>query len=216
MRLIIIGCGRMGAGLARTLGQRGHTVTVVDRDPAAFERLGPGFKGQTVAGVGFDRVALLQAGIERADGLAAVTVSDETNLVAARLARLMFRVPRVVARLYDPRKAEIYRRLGVQTISTTAWGIHRIAELLGYSELDSIVSLGSGAVDIVEVVVPHLLIDRTVNDVTIPGEVQVVAVSRGGSTFLPTLGTRLQQGDLVHLSVLGGSIERLKALLALT
>src|SRR5690349_3535005 len=146
MRLIIIGCGRMGAGLAQTLGQHGHKVTVVDADPAAFEQLGPAFTGQTVVGVGFDREVLLQAGIERADGLAAVTASDEANVVAARLARLMFRVPRVVARLYDPRKAEIYRRLDIQTISTTTWGIHRIAELLGYSQLDAIVSLGSGAV----------------------------------------------------------------------
>lgn len=216
MRLIIIGCGRMGAGLALTLHQRGHAVTIVDRDPAAFERLGPAFKGQTVAGVGFDRAVLLQAGIAQADGLAAVTASDEVNVVAARLARLMFRVPRVVARLYDPRKAEIYRRLGIQTISTTAWGIHRIAELLGYSELDAIASLGSGAVDIVEVAVPHLLVGRTVNDVTVPGEVQIVALSRGGTTFLPTLGTRFQDGDLIHLSVLATSIERLKTLLALT
>ena len=136
MRIIIIGCGRMGAGLAQTLCQRGHTVTVVDRNAAAFDQLGPSFEGQTVVGVGFDREVLLRAGIERADGLAAVTASDETNLVATRLARLMFRVPRAVARLYDPRKAGIYRRLGVQTITTTAWGIHRIAEQLGYSDFE--------------------------------------------------------------------------------
>jgi trk system potassium uptake protein TrkA len=212
MRIIIIGCGRMGAGLAQTLCQRGHKITVVDRDPAAFAQLGSSFKGQTALGVGFDREVLLQAGIARADGLAAVTASDETNLVAARLARLMFRVPRAVARLYDPRKAEIYQRLGVQTISTTAWGIHRVAELLGYSEFDSLTSLGSGAVDVVEVMVPQLLVGRAVSDMTIPGEVHVVAISRAGSTFLPTLGTRFQGGDLVHLSVVATSIERLRAL----
>jgi trk system potassium uptake protein TrkA len=215
MHLIIIGCGRMGAGLAQTLCQRGHHVTVVDQDPAAFEQLGPAFKDRTVVGVGFDREVLLQAGIERADGLAAVTASDEANVVVARLARLMFRVPRVVARLYDPRKADIYRRLDVQTISTTAWGIQRIAELLGYSQLDPIASLGSGAVDIVEVAVPQLLVGRTINDMMIPGEVQIVAISRAGSTFLPTLGTRFQDGDMIHLSVLATSIERLKTLLGL-
>jgi trk system potassium uptake protein TrkA len=213
MRLITIGCGRMGAGLAQALGERGHAVTVVDRDPAAFEALGPAFGGRTVVGVGFDRNTLLEAGIARADGLAAVTASDETNVVAARLARLMFRVPRVVARLYDPRKAEIYRRLGIQTISTTAWGIHRIAELLGYSELDSIVSLGSGEVDIVEILVPHLLVGRDVYEVAIPGEVQVVALSRAGSTFIPTPGTRFVEGDLLQLSVLATSIERVRMLL---
>jgi trk system potassium uptake protein TrkA len=214
MRLIIIGCGRMGAGLALTLSQRGHAVTVVDSDSAALGRLGPAFKGQKVVGVGFDREALEQAGIARADGLAAVTSSDATNIVAARLARLMFRVPRVVARLYDPRKAEIYRRLGIQTISTTVWGVQRIAELLGYSELDSIASLGSGAVDIVEAAVPHLLVGRSVHDVTVVGEVQVIAISRGGTTFLPTLGTRFQNGDIVHLGVLATSIERLRSILA--
>lgn len=213
MRVIIIGCGRMGAGLALTLGQRGHAVTVVDRDPAAFELLGPGCPAQTLVGVGFDREVLLGAGIERADGLAAVTASDEANVVVARLARLIFQVPRVVARLYDPRKAEIYRRLGVQTISTTAWGIHRIAELLSYSQLDPIASLGSGAVDIVEAVAPHLLVGRAASEITVPGEVQLVAISRGGTTFLPTQGTRFQAGDQLHLSVLATSIERLKTLL---
>src|SRR5512143_454184 len=100
MRIIIIGCGRMGSGLAQTLCGRGHAVTLVDREQAAFDLLGPRFKGHTVVGVGFDRDVLLRAGIERADGLAAVTASDETNVVSVRLARLMFRVPRVVARLY--------------------------------------------------------------------------------------------------------------------
>src|SRR5512137_1649154 len=111
MRIIIIGCGRVGAGLAQTLSDRRHEVTIVDIDPAAFERLSPGFKGKTVIGVGFDREVLLQAGVERADGFAAVTSSDEANIVAARLARQVFRVPRVVARVYDPRQAEVYRRL---------------------------------------------------------------------------------------------------------
>jgi len=214
MRIIIIGCGRMGAGLAQTLVGRGHRVTVVDRDGMAFERLGGAFDGRRIIGIGFDRDILLEAGIERADALAAVTASDEANVVTARVARQVFQVPRVVARVYDPRKAEIYRRLGVQTISTTAWGIHRIAELLGYSQFDAIASLGSGAVDLIEVAVPHLLVGRPVEQLAIPGEVHVVAISRAGTTFLPTLGTRFQEGDLVHLTVLATSIERLKALCA--
>ncbi|HKZ70108.1 MAG TPA: TrkA family potassium uptake protein, partial [Anaerolineales bacterium] len=135
MKFIVVGCGRWGAGLAQTLSQRGHAVTIVDQDPSAFGRLGPNFKGKTITGIGFDREVLREAGIERADGLAAVTVSDEANVVTARLAQQVFHVPKVVARLYDPHKAEIYRRLGLQTISTVTWGIHRIAELLCYSEL---------------------------------------------------------------------------------
>jgi trk system potassium uptake protein TrkA len=199
--------------LAQTLSLRSHTITVVDNDPTAFERLGPGFKGQTVVGVGFDRQVLLKAGIERADGLAAVSASDEVNLVAARMASQIFRVPRVVARSYDPRKAEIYRRLGVQTITPVTWGINRIAELLSFFPLSTTVSLGNGEVDIIEAEVPPLLAGRTVNEVTVPGEIQVVAISRGGKTFLPTLGTVFQAGDWLHLAVLAASTDRLKALL---
>lgn len=213
MRIIIIGCGGMGAGLAGILNQRGHTVTVLDRDPAAFERLGPSFRGETITGGGVDREALLKAGIERADGLAAVTASDEVNIVAARLARQLFHVPRVVARLYDPRKAEVYRRLGLMTISQVTWGINRIVELLCYSRLDTIMSLGSGEVDIVEAEVPHLLVGRSVNELTVPGEIHVVAVTRRGKTFLPTLGAEFHEGDLLHLALLASSAERLKAIL---
>ena len=215
MKLIIIGCGRVGAGLAQTLSQRGHTVTVVDKESAAVTALGPSFKGQTLIGSCFDRDVLLRAGIERADGLAAVTGSDETNVVTARLARQVFRVPKVVARLYDPRKAEIYRRLGVQTINPVTWGIHRIAELLCYSHLDTILSLGSGEVDIVEAEIPLLWVGRTTNEVTIPGEVHVAALSRGGKTFLPTLETVFHEGDLLHLIVLATSADRLKVLLSM-
>ena len=213
MKIIIIGCGRLGAGLAEALSLRSIDVTVVDRDPLAFERLGAAFRGATMTGGGLDREVLLKAGIERADGLAAVTASDEINVVAARLARQLFRVPRVVARLYEPRKAEVYRRLGLQTISYVTWGITRIIELLCYSRLEAIKSLGSGDVDIVEAEVPHLLIGRRVNDLTLPGEVHVVAVTRRGKTFLPTLGTEFHAGDLIHLAVLASSGDRLKLLL---
>lgn len=216
MKFIIIGCGRVGAGLARTLSQRGHAVIVVDKDPLAVTGIGSAFKGQTVIGSGFDRDVLLQVGIERADGLAAVTGSDEANAVIARLARQVFRVPRVIARLYDPRKAEVYRRLGLQTINPVTWGIHRIAELLCYARLEPIVSLGSGDVDLVETEISPLLVGRTVNEVTIPGEVHVTAISRGGKTFLPTLGTTFQEGDLLHVAVLATSANRLDALLTLT
>ena len=216
MKLIIIGCGRVGVGLARTLSQRGHTVTVVDKDPVAVTGIGPAFTGQTMIGSGFDRNVLLQAGIERVDGLAAVTRSDEANAVIARVARQIFRVPRVIARLYDPHKAEVYRRLGLQTINPVTWGIHRIAELLCYARLGPLVSLGGGDVDLVETEISPLLVGRTVNEVTIPGEVHVMAISRGGKTFLPLLGTTFQEGDLLHVAVLATSANRLDALLTVT
>jgi len=215
MNIIIIGCGRLGAGLAEALSRRDIEVIVVDRDPAAFDRLGPGFRGRTVPGRAVERETLIAAGIERADGLAAVTASDEVNVVAARLARRLFHVPRVVARLYDPRKEDVYRRLGILTMSPATWGISRIVELLCYSKLDTIKSLGSGEVDVVEVEVPELLVGRTVNDLTLPGEIHVVAITRRGKTFLPALGSEFHPGDLVHLALLSSSAERLKSILEL-
>jgi len=213
MKIIVIGCGRLGAGLAQTLSRRGIAVTVVDREPDAFERLGASFRGETFTGGGFDREVLLKAGIERADGLAAVTAGDEVNVVAALIARQLFRVPRVVARLYDPRKAEVYRRLGLQTISHVTWGVSRIVELLCYSKLETIKSLGSGEVEIVEAEVPHLLVGRTVNDLTVVGEIHVVALTRRGRTFLPTSGSEFHEGDLIHIAVPVSSAERLKVML---
>jgi len=215
VNIVVLGCGRMGSGLARALAFRHHAVTVVDVDPAAFFRLEPSFAGRTVIGSAVDRETLLSTGVERADGLAAVTASDETNAVCARLALQVFRVPRVVARLYDPLKADIYRRLGLQTVTPVTWGIHRMADLLCYSRLDAVVSLGSGDVDIVETEVPPLLVGRTVAELKVSGEVRVVAISRGSRTFLPVDGTVFHKGDRLHIAVLGASSERLQALLGL-
>ncbi|MCE7985855.1 MAG: TrkA family potassium uptake protein [Caldilinea sp. CFX5] len=212
MNMIIIGCGRMGAGLAHLLSLRGHALTVVDKEQSAFAALGPTFRGRTLVGVGFDREVLLAAGVARADGVAAVTNSDEANIVAARIARTMFRVPSVVARVVDPQKAEIYQRLGVQTISTTVWGINRIANLLSYNHLDVVCDLSS-SVELVQMELPARLAGRTVQNLTIPGEVHVVAIKRSGQTFLPTSSASLQAGDLLYLAVQAASADRLTALL---
>jgi trk system potassium uptake protein TrkA len=119
----------------------------------------------------------------------------------------------VVARVYDPRKSEIYQRLGLHTISTTMWGIQRIAELLCYSELETIYSLGDGQVELVEVEIPKLLVGATVNELTVLGEIHVVTISRNGKIFLPTLGSVFQVGDRVQLAVLASSVARLHTLL---
>jgi trk system potassium uptake protein TrkA len=213
MRILIIGCGRVGAGVAKTLVGRGHSVVIVDKDPLAFEKLGEKFKGQTIQGIGFDRDVLLKAGIERMDGLAAVTSSDEANVVAARIARDIFHVPRVVARLYDIRQAEIYKRLGIQTIAPTSWGVNRIADLLLYSPLEIVYSIGSGDVEIVDAEVPRLLVGRTVRDITVSSEIHVVCITRANKTFLPSLGTIFREGDSLHLAILTTSSNRLKELL---
>jgi trk system potassium uptake protein TrkA len=213
MMILVVGCGRVGAGLAKALIERGHSVTVVDKDALAFEKLGEKFKGQAILGVGFDRDVLLKAGIQQADGLAAVTASDEANVVVARIARDIFHVPKVVARLFDVRQAEIYRRLGLQTITPTSWGINRIADLLLYSPLETVSSIGSGEVEIMEAELPRLLVGKTVRELTVPSEIHVVSVTRENKTFLPTLGTIFREGDLLHLAVLATSTDRLKEFL---
>ncbi|MDO9036192.1 MAG: TrkA family potassium uptake protein [Methanoregula sp.] len=215
MKIMIIGCGRMGAGLALYLEMSNHSVTVIDNDPSAFERLEPAFRGQTFPGDALDRDILTRAGIERADCLAALTPNDSINLVVARLAKEVFKVPKVVARMHDPRKSEIYRRLGVQTVSTVSLGMQRFAELLTFSRLDIVHSLGSGGVGIVESEIPPLLAGRMVNDLTVTGEIQVVAISRGGRTFVPNLGTILLEGDMIHIAVSATSVDRLKTLMGL-
>ena len=216
MKIMIIGCGRMGTGLALYLNMSNHSVTAIDNDPSAFERLEPAFRGQTVPGDALDRDILIRAGIERADCLAALTPNDSINLVVARLAKEVFKVPKVVARMHDPRKSEIYRRLGVQTVSTVSLGMQRFAELLTFSTLDIVHSLGSGGVGIVESEIPPLLAGRMVNDLTVASEIQVVAISRGGKTFVPTLGTVFQQGDMIHIAVSSTSVDYLKLLMGFT
>ncbi len=215
MKVIIVGCGRMGSELATQLSHDDHDVTVVDVDPSAFYRLGSTFKGKTVEGVGFDRNVLIRAGVERADALAAATAGDNRNIVIARVARNVFRVPKVVARLYDPRRAEIYQRLGLQTISSTAWGVNRFIQLLAHPDLHVASTLGNGEVEVVEFEVPAHWVSRSVNNVNVPGEIHVTAVSRKGKTFIPTLGTVFQDGDRAATTVLATSRGRLEELLAL-
>jgi trk system potassium uptake protein TrkA len=166
-----------------------------------------------VTGFAFDWDALAAAGIERADGLAAMTASDEANIVTARLARTVHQVPRVVARIYDPRAAEIYRRLGVQTISTTAWGIARTAELLCYSELDTLCSVGGDGLEIAEAEVPPFLVGRSARELTIVGQTHVIAVRRAGRAFLAAPETVFEAGDRAVLAVASAALDRVHALL---
>jgi len=215
VKIIVVGCGRNGSGLAEALSKGGHDVTVIDSNPAAFAKLGKDFKGKTVQGVGFDRDILKKAEIERSDAVAAFTVSDESNAVIARIAREIYHVPKVVARLYDRRKAEIYKRLGVQTLSSTTWGIKRAADLLSYSPLNSVFSFGNGDVELVKIEVPSLVAGRRVNDLTVVGDIHVVAIERGNKTILPTGGTAFQRGDMLYIAVAIAAGSQLKKLLGL-
>jgi trk/ktr system potassium uptake protein len=213
MRVIVMGCGRVGVRVARLMADEGHDVAVIDYDANALERLGPHFKGSKIRGVGFDRKVLLEAGIERADAFAATSSSDNANIVAARIAHNVFKVPRVVARLYDPGRAEIYRRLGLVTISSTDWGAERIRELIIHSELDAVETFGNSEVCVVTVELPSQLVGRMVKNLTITGEMNVAAITRGGEAFIPLLGTEFRADDLLHMVVLATSMEQLKSLL---
>jgi len=215
MKVIIMGCGRVGEQLAHLLLDEGHQVSVIDQDPRALDRLEKGFKGQKICGVGFDQDVLVKAGIEQADAFAAASSSDNANIVAARIARNIFHVPRVVARLFDPQRAEIYRRLGMLTISSTTWGAERLREMLTSAELDPIVSFGSGEVSLVNLEVPTHLAGRMVKDLTISGEIIIVSITRQGAAFIPTLGSQLKDGDILHVVVLASALERFKHLVGL-
>ncbi|MFN8380205.1 MAG: TrkA family potassium uptake protein [Anaerolineae bacterium] len=215
MKLIIVGCGRQGAHLAQLLSQLDHSVTVVEADEENLKRLGPNFKGQVIHGVPFDRQNLINAGIERADGLAAVSNNDDANIVTAMLARNIFHVPNVVARVYDLRQLDIYGRLGLQTISPIELGAMHIVHLLTRKEIETVMSFGNGEMEVVVTEVPPQVAGRTVGDFSVPSEVMVVAVTRQSKAFIPTMGTRLLEGDLLHIAVLSTSAHRLPALLGL-
>ena len=205
----------MGAGLVRRLARQGFDVTAVDRDRTALDALGDSFVGKKVCGVGFDRAVLEEAGITRASALVSCMGSDEANIVVAHVARSMFRVPRVIARLHDLSKAETYRRLDIQTISPNAWGISRICELLTYQQLDGVYEVGSGEVNLVRADIPALLNGVTVRELTAVGEIQIVSVSRDNQTFIPTQGTVLSDGDIVYAAVATSASRKFKQMLGI-
>jgi trk system potassium uptake protein TrkA len=213
VRVVVVGCGRVGAGLAAGLAAAGEVVAVIDKDPKAFERLGEAFGGLTVEGIGFDRDVLERAGAASADALVAVTGGDNSNVVAARVARDAYRVPRVIARIHDPRRAALYEELGVVTVSSTGWALRRIRDHLEHRTLKEEQTFGRGEVSLLRLELPQHLVDRSVADVEGEG-LRVVSVTRWGGAFVPGPGTALAEGDVVRLAVGSGGRERLDALLA--
>jgi trk system potassium uptake protein len=213
MRVVIVGCGRVGAGLAAGLAGAGDQVAVVDKDPKAFERLGEDFGGQTVEGIGFDRDVLERAGVARADALVAVTSGDNSNVVAARVARDAYRVPRVIARIHDPRRAALYEELGIVTVSSTDWAMRKVRDYLEHRTLKEETSFGRGEVSL-RLELPQHLVDRSVADLEDGGGLRVVSITRRGGAFVPDPATVLVEGDVVRVSVAAGARDRLDALLA--
>ena len=215
MKIIVMGCGRVGSQVSLLLSKTGHEVTVIDHDANALARLGTDFKGKIVRGLGFDRNVLLEAGDETAEGFVAASSSDNANIVAARIARTIFHVPRVIARLYDPLRAEIYQRLGLSTISSTAWGAERIVEVVTHSDLDALHVFKDEGTALIRVEAPVQLNGHRVTQMNIPGEVMVAAITRNDRTFIPVSGTEFQEGDTIYLVVIPTAMDRLEALLGI-
>ena len=214
MHVVIVGCGRVGSGLARIIEDKGHSVAVVDKDPTAFRRLHEGFAGQQVVGVGFDRDRLEEAGVRNAVALAAVTNGDNSNILTARVARETFGVDRVVARIYDPRRAVIYERLGIPTIATVQWTIDRTLRKLLPDATESDWVDPSAKVVVVERSVAPSWAGRPLGEIEMPGVARAVAVSRMGTAQVATPDLVTQDGDVVYLAVAIGHLDEIDGHLA--
>ena len=209
-----MGCGRVGSSLATALEAAGHSVAIIDQSKDAFRRLGADFKGRTVVGVGFDRDTLLEAGIDGADAFAAVSNGDNSNILAARVARENYGVTNVVARIYDPGRAEIYQRLGIPTVATVIWASDQILRRILPGGARSEWRDATGTVQLLEVH-PHLdWYGRPISELETATESRVAFLTRLGEALIPDEHTVLQDGDLVHMTILDAQLAIAEAVLS--
>ncbi|OFB40711.1 TrkA family potassium uptake protein [Frankia sp. B2] len=201
MHVVILGCGRVGSALARSVERFGHSVAIIDQNPAAFGRLPQDFTGLRVTGMGFDRDTLIEAGIEQAAAFAAVSSGDNSNIIAARVAREMFGVERVVARIYDPRRAEVYERLGIPTVATVRWTRDQILDRLLPDAVTPQWSDPSGSVLLAAIPPGPAWVGRRIRELEESAGVRVACVTRFGEGVLPDARTLVQDGDVVHVAV---------------
>ncbi|MFF4215265.1 potassium channel family protein [Streptomyces nondiastaticus] len=213
MRLIIVGCGRVGSTLAIRLVAEGHDVHVIDQVARTRRLLPENFAGCFHLGNGYSRTALEAAGIEHADAFVALTSRDDSNLVCARTAKETYRVPMVFARVYDPRRAGLYRELGIPTIASVSWTVDRIHRMLLHRHLEPELTFGNGETVLVRSALPHYLTGRPVADFDVEGEIRVVEVTRAGHSLLPAHGTLTEPHDVVTFAVAAKSLGRLRTFL---
>ena len=199
MHVVIMGCGRVGSALAKTLERRGQSVSVIDRDAGAFRRLPPEFAGQRITGVGFDRDTLVEAGIERAHAFAAVSSGDNSNIISARVARETFGVENVVARIHDARRAEVYQKLGIPSVATVRWTADQVIRRMFPEGLLTEWRDPSGQVVLAEVAYSADWIGVRLRDLEEASGVRVALLTRLGEGMVPHAQTVLQEGDLVHV-----------------
>jgi len=202
VHVVIMGCGRVGSTLAHNLELRSHTVSVIDSAPDAFRRLGPQFTGSTVTGVGFDRDVLVAAGIEESGAFAAVSSGDNSNIISARVAREQFGITNVVARIYDPGRAEVYERLGIPTVATVTWAADRVLRRLLPEGEEPLWRDPSGTVRVDEILAPDQWVGHTILDLQDRTGARVAFMTRLGSGLIPTRNTVIQAGDLLNLFLL--------------
>lgn len=214
MHVVIMGCGRVGSTLAHSLEQQGHTVAVIDQDSTAFRRLGSGFGGRRVTGVGFDQDTLREAGIEEAGAFAAVSSGDNSNIIAARVAREMFGIENVVARIYDPRRAEVYQRLGIPTVATVRWTADQMLRRLLPAGAEPLWRDPSGGVQLAEVHTSPAWIGHKVSTLQEETGARVAFLTRLGEAMLPGAQTVLQEGDLVHVMLRTDEVAAVEAAFA--
>ena len=196
MRVLIMGCGRVGSELSHALGAAGHDVTVIDKRPEAFDHYPPGDHARRIVGLGFDRDVLEEAGIREADAFIAVSSGDNSNIVSARVALEHYHVPKVIARIFDPRRAEIYERLNIPTVATTTWGVKQVQLMLLHTDKEVRESLGGGQLLRVRIPVPAHLVGKPVTSLNVDGHILVAGVSRGGKGFVPAAEFHDARGGL--------------------
>jgi len=209
MYVIIVGCGRVGSELAKLLSAEGHDVVVIDKNPTAFERLGGTFNGLTLVGNGFSLSLLKQAGIEKADAFCSVTNGDNTNLVSAQAAKKIFKVPKVIARVYDPARAHIYKALGLDIISGTILFAAMLRDKIIESRFSSYL-IETKELGVIEIEVKNNLVGKTIQDINIPGEFLVVAIRRLQDVIIPEPHTTLKAKDVLMAAVKVASLARVK------
>jgi trk system potassium uptake protein TrkA len=210
VHIVIMGCGRVGSTLAHELERRDHSVAIIDKDPAAFRRLGDHFRGRQVTGLGFDRETLIAADIESADAFAAVSYGDNSNIISARLARETFGVQKVIARIYDAKRAEVYERLGIPTVATVPWTANRLLKAVLGEATDEVWRDPSGAVALLHVAPHEGWIGRTLSDFETATGSRVALVTRFGIGELPTASTMIQDGDSLHTLVTDAHMQVLR------
>lgn len=206
MRVVIMGCGRVGSSLAAGLERQGHEVAVIDRDAKAFRRLNADFRGQQVCGIGFHRDVLRRAGVEQATAFAAVSNGDNSNIIAARVARETFGIERVVARIYDARRAEVYERLGIPTVATVPWTTDRFMRMLLPDGVSSAWRDPSGTVAVIQLPVHEGWAGRPVDELEQATGGRVAFILRFGSGLLPTPDTVIQAEDTIYMAVVSGTV----------